>query len=198
MHRRTLQSLTLAAETAGPQAPRRKTLVGGALPGVTLVEAMVTVVVVAVAALGGLSYRYQAVAHGRIASAEMTATRTAQLVLEDWMSTGGSAEYDPATLGLGFIPSAQVPQGYTSTAGLGATAGSGAYSVQIDGLPMVVVLKYKDTEYDEAAEVKLRQLAVLVCFGEVRGNEMALSATWQERIRPIVLTTYVRVDAAGG
>jgi len=71
----------------------------GFAAGITLAEAMVTMVSLAVAAMGGLSYEYLAARHSRIAGAQTTATRTVQLLLEDWKSTGASTEYDPPTSG---------------------------------------------------------------------------------------------------
>lgn len=50
---------------------------------------MVAMAVLAIATLGTLSYQYHSAKHSRIAKLEMTATRTAQLLLEDWKSSGG-------------------------------------------------------------------------------------------------------------
>jgi len=70
--------------------------------GVTLIEVMVSIVTVGVLALGSFSYEHLAVKHIMIARAQTTATSTAQLLLEDWKSTGGSTDYNPSSLGLGF------------------------------------------------------------------------------------------------
>lgn len=165
--------------------------------GVTLIEAMVTTVAVAVAALGGLSYQYHAAMHGRIARAQKTATRTVQLLLEDWKTTGGSSEYDPSALGLGF--SATLP-GLSTPEGLGNTLNNSAYAIEVDGLPMVVMLKYKNVAYDATAQIKLRQIAVVVGFGEISPGSPTLerSSGWLGSIPPVTLSTYVRVDASGG
>ena len=64
---------------------------------------MVSVAITIVLSLGTLCYQYQGVRHSRIAQAQVTATRVAQLLLEDWKSTGGDPDYDPESLGLGFI-----------------------------------------------------------------------------------------------
>jgi len=163
---------------------------------------MVTVVIVAIAALGGLSYQYLAAKHARIASAQNTATRTVQLLIEDWKSTGGSTEYDPSTLGLGFSPRQAVPSHFSQGigAGMGSPLHDAVHSITVDDLPMVVMLKWTDVAYDKEAEIKLRQLAVIVEFGEVStdGTEITRSASWLGSIRPVILATYVRVDASGG
>jgi hypothetical protein len=168
------------------------------IAGNTLIEAMVTVAFVAIAALGGLSYQYHAARHTRTAQGQMTATRTAQLLLEDWMSTGGSTEYDPSALGFGFSSALPVPGDFAAPTGLGQTLNSAVYSIEVDGLPMVVMLKYSDVDEDATARVKLRQLSIFIAFGEVIDEKLTLSKHWLGGIRPITLTTYVRVDAAGG
>ncbi len=138
---------------------------------VTLVEVMVAAAIMGVATIGALSYQYHAAGHSKIARAQMCGTRTAQLLLEDWMSTGGSKEYDPAALELGF------------------SSGSGAYAVTVDDVPMLVELNWRDVDNDAEANMTLRELSVAVEFGTGSGLE---------QIRPVVLTTYVRTDASGG
>ena len=138
---------------------------------VTLVEIMVATAVMAVVTIGALSFEYHAAAHAKTAHAQISATRTARLLLEDWMSTGGSSEYDPDDLGLGF------------------SSNGDAYAVTIDEVPMLVTLVRTDIAYDAAAEITLRRLDVTVGFG---------TASQLEKIRPVVLTTYVRADASGG
>lgn len=169
---------------------------------VTLAEAMVTVVIVSIAALGGLSYQYHAAKHARVARAQMTATRTIQLLLEDWKSTGGSSEYDPSLIGLGFSARQAVPSHFSEGVGvdLGNPLHDGVYTITVDYLPMVVMLSFKDVDTDAEAQVKLRQLSGIVEFGEVAqsGTELTHSANWLASIRPVILSTYVRVDASGG
>jgi hypothetical protein len=61
---------------------------------------------------------------------------------------------------------------------------------------MIVTLEYYDVAYDADADVTLRRLDVAASFAQVN-TELAAAETWMG-IRPVVLTTYVRVDAAGG
>jgi len=166
--------------------------------GITLTEAMVTMVSLAVAAMVGLSYEYLAARHSRIAGAQTTATRTVQLLLEDWKSTGASTEYDPSALGLGFSAASQIPTDLGTPAELGSTLGNAAYSIEVDDLPMVVILKYKDVDHDTESGVKLRQLSVFVAFGEAGGDKLVRSASWLLSIPPVTLATYARVGASGG
>lgn len=153
----------------------------------TLVEAMVTVVVLAIAALGALSYEYHAAKHARIAQAEITATRTARILVEDWKNTGGSEDYDPTTLGMGFS-CLIIPPYFSEGPGIGegAPLHNAVYAITIDDFPVLIMLTWNDVAHDSIGQVTLRQLAVIV--------------KWQENsdAPPIILTTYVRLDAAGG
>ena len=70
--------------------------------GVTLLEITVAIAVLAVASIGAINYQYHATRQGLVARSEITATRVAQLLLEDWKSRGGDETYDPEDLGMGF------------------------------------------------------------------------------------------------
>ena len=143
----------------------------------TLVEVMLATVILVIAAVGALSFEYHTAGHTKIARAQISGTRTARLLLEDWMSTGGSSTYDPAALGLGF------------------SSDGDTRAVTVDGVPMLVTLEWKDVDYDATAEITLRRLDVTVRFGAA---SQAADADRLEKIRPVVLTTYVRTDASGG
>ena len=173
-------------------APALPALIKPAFGGaVTLVEVMVAMVILAIAALGALSYQYHAAGHVRIARAQSAATHVAQLLLEDWKSTGGSEEYDPSILAVGFSSPQPIPAKWTDVKAmvLAEPLNSAVYAVTIDDLPMLVMLSWEDVAYDTTAGLKLRQLAVTVKFGVV--NQL-------ENIPPVALTTYVRDDASGG
>ncbi len=93
--------------------------------GLTLVEALIAMAVLAIVALGAMGYQYYAALHARIARAQIIATRTAQLLLEDWKSTGdstggGLTTYDPYKLGLGFSAKLTVPAHWSYGTGGGA------------------------------------------------------------------------------
>lgn len=181
------------ADVWAPLNKRRR-----AAGGDTLVETMITAAVVAIAALGGLSYQYLSAKHTKIAVSQMTATRTARLLLEDWKSTGGSSEYQPSNLGLGFLDVSAVANSLAIPAELNSTISDGAYSTETDSLPMVIALRHEDVAFDESADVKLRQLTVVVAFGEVVDGTLTTSAGWLETVPFITLTTFVRTDGSGG
>jgi len=172
---------------------------------VTLVEVMVAMVVLAIASLGALGYQYHAATQARIAHAQTTSTRIAQLLLEDWKSTGGSENYDPIALGLGFSSNIiYLDQGVPLP--------NGVYSITVDDVPMVIVLKWADVDYDSEAEVTLRQITVTtvwrrnaekkVNWGTITAEEVAnehANSGYGDALRPLAtLTTYVRLDASGG
>ena len=158
---------------------------------VTLIEIMVAMTILTIAALGALSYQYHAAGHVRIARAQSAATHVAQLLLEDWKSTGGSEEYAPDTLAVGFSSPLPIPAKWTNVKAmvLANPLNDAVYAVTIDDLPMLAMLSWEDVAYDTTAGVKLRQLGVTVNFGVV--NQL-------EEILPVALTTYVRDDASGG
>jgi len=146
--------------------------------GFTLPEVMVSVAITVVLALGTLCYQYQGVRHSRTAEAQVTATRIAQLLLEDWKSTGGDPDYDPEALGLGFT-----------------TPHSGEFGscmITLDDQSFYLQLNRSnapDPSYDSVAGVQLLQINVEVKWrkdftrGAVSSNDPSIS-----------LTTYVRRD----
>jgi hypothetical protein len=113
------------------------------------------------------------------------------------MGTGGSEEYDPTALKLGFSYALDIPPdfGQGQADDLGSPLHNAIYAITVDAIPMLIMLAWKDVAHDTTAEVKLRQLATIVEFGT---SSEETTADWLKKIRPVILTTYVRVDAAGG
>lgn len=145
--------------------------------GATLIEALVAMAILAIAALGALNYQFYSAKHARIARLEMTATRTAQLLLEDWKSNGGSDNYDPTSLGLGIVDDDE----------------SNFYRIEVDDLPMYIRLMHRDIDEDEVAGVTLREITV-ICRWRHDFSDDAPDASDPH----LTLTTYVRLDGAGG
>jgi len=175
----------------------------------TLVEVMVAIVILSIAVTGSLGYQYYAAKQARIAKIELAATHIAHLLLEDWKSTGGSGEYatngGPLQLGLGFTEVSDVPDVESE----GIPGNTAQYGVIVDGIPMLVILAYGDVDYDESTHITLRELAVAV-HGDFYDSEelnlgQVVSAQVSEvqsagfgTIKPVTLTTYVRLDGGGG
>jgi prepilin-type N-terminal cleavage/methylation domain-containing protein len=149
------------------------------LEGFTLIEVMVAIIVLVIIALGALNYQYYAALHARAALAQMTATRTAQLLADDWKSAGGSAAYNPTNLNLGFTDS---------------DLDGVDYEITVDNLPMFVSLSYNDIEHDDQAQITLRKITVQVNWR----NDRRVPTGQAEEEASMELSTYVRVDASGG
>ncbi len=63
----------------------------------TLVEVMVTILILSVALIGASGYRYYAALDARKASLQATAARIALLFCESWRGVKGAQTYDPVT-----------------------------------------------------------------------------------------------------
>jgi prepilin-type N-terminal cleavage/methylation domain-containing protein len=143
--------------------------------GLTLLEAMIAMVMVAVLAIGALSYQYFGIKQLRIAQADLAATRIGQLVLENWKGTGGvdSANYDLTTLGLGF----QRP----------ASPTNGNYYITVDGTTYYVWLAYEDKITDSDSGITLRQISATLR----RPNNFGTGSVTADD-PAVTLITYVR------
>lgn len=164
---------------------------------VTLTEVMAAIAILIISSTGALSYQYFSAKDAKKARSQINATRVAQLLLEDWKSTGGSKEYNPQTLGLGFTSALEVPAHYSNGAGvgLGSPLHDSVHEIDIDDITLVVMLTWADVAEDDVSGVILRQLDVTVTEDEAwQGN----SQKKLQELNPVILTTYVRVDATGG
>jgi prepilin-type N-terminal cleavage/methylation domain-containing protein len=178
---------------------RKHTRQSRCVQGFTLIEQVVAAVILAVATLGALQYQYFAAGQGRIARVQIAAARAAHLLIEDWKSTAGSTDYSPSGLGMGFSSGVAVPSGYTTAGGLGATLNNVVYGATFCGVPALVMLKYLDVAEDALAKTTLRQLAVIVRFGQVgAGGSITVAESKFAQLPPITLVTYVRLDATDG
>lgn len=166
-------------------------------PAVTLIEVIVAMVILIISSVGALSYQYFSAKDAKRARTQIIATRIAQLLLEDWKSTGGSDEYDPQELGLGFSSAMEVPSHFSQGAGvgLGSPLHDAVHEIEIDYVTLMVMLTWADVGEDDVSGVILRQLDVTVTEDEAWQGQ---SEKKLEELHPVILTTYVRVDAAGG
>jgi type II secretory pathway pseudopilin PulG len=175
-----------------------KTDLGRSDAGFSLIEQVVAGVILSIAALGALQYESFAAGQARIARVQTAASRAAQLLIEDWKSTAGSDEYDPSTLGLGFSNAGSVPTGFTTTTGLGATLNGAVYSVTLCDMPTLVAMMYLDVDEDTVAKTTLRQLAVVTRYGQAGSGGITVPEPRFAELPPIILVTYVRLDATDG
>jgi Tfp pilus assembly protein PilV len=144
--------------------------------GMTLVEVMVAVAFVIVAALGTLCYEYLCVDHVRIARAELIATRLGQLLIEDWKSTGGASDYNPEDLNMGF----DLPDGLMTNC-----------VTVVDGLPLHISMTHSDVDggVDTFSGTKLSELNVEVSWKKNFGT-----GAIEDDDPRVTLATYVRQD----
>ncbi len=150
------------------------------LKALTLVEVMIAIAIIAIVALGCLGYEYHAVWHANIAKAEMTAIRTAQMLIEDWKSAGGQD-----TTG----PNAYSPDNFDSS----FTSVDDGWSVTVDNLPMFITFDWSDITTDSISNVTLREITVTIRWR----HDFTVGNT-REDDPSAVFTTYVRRDGGTG
>ncbi len=138
--------------------------------GVTLIEAMVATAIVAVLALGGLTYQAYGAAHFRIAKAELTATRAGQLLIEDWKGNGAPdiVNYDATELGVGFVKPDAGDNSY--------------YTITIDGINLHLKLSFADVAVDSKTGDVLRQLNVKVQWQGVDADDPSITLSTYARL----------------
>ncbi len=165
---------------------------------VTLIEVMTAMAILIISSTGALSYQYFSAKDAQKARAQVIATRIGLLLLEDWKSTGGSKEYNPQTLGLGFSSPLPIPSHFSMGQGVGDAAPlhDAVHDITVDDIPMMVMLTWIDVARDDVSGVILRQLNIEVQFGT--SWQDATTRKQYEGLKPIILTTYVRIDGAGG
>jgi prepilin-type N-terminal cleavage/methylation domain-containing protein len=90
--------------------------------GLTLIEVMVVILIIAVAVIGAMRFRYYCVVDAKRADVQINAARVGAMLLETWKGMGGLSNYNPSaefplsTYGSQF-------EIRTSTSGLAAPAG---------------------------------------------------------------------------
>jgi len=145
--------------------------------GFTLLELVITMMILIVLSVGAIGYQYFASQMAQRAKAEITVTRTARLILDNWKKTGGDENFD--------LPS--IDPGFTTV------SGKDKFKITVDGLPMTVTIAWKNIETDSVAVVTLRQIQATIQWrldhqtGEIRTNDPSY-----------VMATYVRKDESGG
>ena len=145
--------------------------------GFSLVEVMVSVLIIIIVALGTLSFQYHGIKHSRSSEAQIAATRLGQLLLEDWKSAGGDTAYDPNALGLGFTLVS--PLNYKIT-----------LDYQTFYIQLAQQLAPVGSNPDNVAGVTLQQLGVTVSWRKDFGTGPVTSSDYT-----LTFTTFVRKDS---
>ena len=147
----------------------------------TLVEAIVTIVVLLIAVLGAMGFRYYCTLDARKADLQVTAGRLGLLLLESWKSMGGLSasdpdnNYDPENLAVN--PELQIFSGSGPSTPVEFTSFGSYEIVDAGGAHYYARLSYKDEIADE-----LRILNVQVVWQ--RGDDTGVGQV-------VRLTTYV-------
>jgi hypothetical protein len=143
---------------------------------------MIAMAIVIIVALGTLSFQYHGVKHSRSSEAQIAAARLGQMILEDWKSTGGAADYSPIDLALGFENSTS-----PETSGFKITLDYQTFYLQ---LTQQLAPVSSGSNPDNVAGVTLQQLSVTVCWRKDFGTG-AITASDHS----LVFTTFVRRDS---
>jgi len=146
--------------------------------GFTIVEVLVTILVLAIVSLGTTGYHFHAVKRAKVGNVKMAAARLGTLVLESWKSHGGDNTYDPETLGLDIVELRNIHETYLSV---------------VDDMSFYLTLSSEDIDSNTTTGIILRELSVVV--------------KWRADYQPGVpqssdpgttFYTYTRQDQSGG
>ena len=108
--------------------------------GLSLIEVMVAISVMLIAVIGAMGFRYYCTLDARKADIQVTATRLASMLLEDWAGNGGSSDYDPTGLaGLTSFSVSGESVGTTAPEGFNIL---GTYGIVASGVNYHAVLSY--------------------------------------------------------
>ena len=144
--------------------------------GFSIVEAIVAMLVVAIAVIGTISLRYQSSMDAKRAEVAMPASRLALMMVETWRGVAGSETFDPVTslsseISIEAAAGPAEPNGFTLL---------GTYKAQLNSVEYYTGLSYKDIN------ASLRALNVQIEW-EQKGAEQA---TANESDKSFALTVY--------
>jgi len=148
--------------------------------GLTLIETMVTIALVMVMIVGVAEFRAFSSSNVRKADVQITSTRLALLLLEDWKAQSGRWDYDPEAVfssQLDIIPSSEgpaVPDGFILS--------EHRYRILADGVYYYATLSYREKTGNEPRTLNVA-VASVAGYGEGTVSSTDQSAR---------LTTYVR------
>ena len=133
--------------------------------GFTLIEVIVAALVIVLAVIGAIAFRYHCALDSRKAAVQITAARSGLMLLESWRGFGGRSSADPFNLfdpvNLSFAGSELL---VTSDVGPDVTSGYnsfGSYRLVVDGAYYYATISFKDEPAND-----LRILSVSVAWPE--------------------------------
>ncbi|MHC5083045.1 MAG: type IV pilus modification PilV family protein [Planctomycetota bacterium] len=131
----------------------------------TLVECLVSFVILMIAFLGIMRFRYYTVVSAEQAENELLAARSALLISEAWRATKAELTFDPVALD--FVGDFEVEE--ISLSGDGDHSGSGTllgnYRITVDDKEFIARLFYRN-----AGVQNLRQINVIVSWADHLGR----------------------------
>ena len=130
--------------------------------GITLIEVMVAAVLVVVAILGAMAYRYVTALDAKKADMQISASRVGLLLIEGWKGSAGSAGFDPTSefsAGIVIVNSGSL--GLSMPSGFTALNSGQYYEIIENGLYYYATLCYK-AEITIPPDIEPRQLNVVV------------------------------------
>ena len=128
------------------KSPKRKPA------GLTLVEIMISLVVILVIVVGAMKFRYSAVLDAREADARITASRLGAMLLNAWVARVGSTSYDIVAEFNPGIPielstsGPDVPTGFTEL---------NKYHITCDNVHYYATLSHQPTSSGQAGKVTI-------------------------------------------
>lgn len=146
-------------------------------PGLSLIEIVISMVIIGLGVLGTISLRYQSSLDATRAEVGINASRTALMLTETWHGTGGSTTFDPLTL-LGSDLDIEADAGPTKPNGFTLL---GKYRIELNDASYYSTLSYKDIG------ASLRALNVIITW-QRKGIE---DAAVDDSDESYALTTYV-------
>jgi len=147
----------------------------------TIMEAMISLVILVIAIIGASGYRYQAALGARQADLYSTGVRMTLLLCEAWSGVGGAASFDPISI---FSPDLDI----TASAGIGAPTGFtelGSYQMIVEGVTYYATMSWKDMG------AGITSLHVVVSWNPRSGG----TSTIGNAIKSYRLTTYVKTPS---
>ena len=144
--------------------------------GFSLVDIMISIVVLLVALIGTSNFRYYTALDSQKAAAKITAARIGLMLCESWRGLGGTETYDPATYfgsALTITPSAgpNKPEDFTLL---------GSYTVMLNGANYYITLSWKDVS------TGLRALNIVVAWAQRPQGQSSIN----DADKSFKLTTY--------
>jgi len=146
--------------------------------GVTLIEVMVASLAVFVIFIGVMNFQYYCAVAARKADVRATAARLGLLLLEDWKTAGGDADYVPVSVfGPAGLDILDIEDSTIGPVGLNNVIIAGSSMITIGNTEYCVTLSYDDGINDPQGP---QMLNVTIANRSISG----------ELDRPISITTY--------